>query len=34
MKDKDRRLVVSEKDCGKLWKKLMEKIMNAENKWD
>ena len=34
MKDKDERLVVSEKDRGKLWKKHMEKIMNVENKWD
>ena len=25
MKDKDGRLVVSEKDCGKLWKKHMER---------
>ena len=34
MKDKDGRLVVSEKDCGKLWKEHMEKIMNVENEWD
>ena len=34
MKDKDGRLVVSEKDPGKLWKERMEKIMNVENKWD
>ena len=34
MKDKDGRLVVSEKDRGKLWKDHMEKIMNVENKWD
>ena len=33
MKDKDR-LVVSEKDRGKLWKEHMEKIMNVENEWD
>ena len=34
MKDKDGKLVVSEKDRGKLWKKHMEKIMNVENEWD
>ena len=34
MKDKDGRLVISEKDRGKLWKKHMEKIMNVENEWD
>ena len=34
MKDKDGRLVVSEKDRGKLWKEHMEKIMNVENEWD
>ena len=34
MKDKDGRLVVSEKDHGKLWKDHMEKIMNVENEWD
>ena len=34
MKDKDGRLVVSEKDLGKLWKDHMEKIMNVENEWD
>ena len=34
MKDKDGRLVVSEKDRGKLWKEYMEKIMNVENEWD
>ena len=34
MKDKDGRLVVSEKDCGKLWKKHKKKIMNVENEWD
>ena len=34
MKDKDGKLVVSEKDRGKLWKELMEKIMNVENEWD
>ena len=34
MKDKDGRLVVSEKDRGKLWKDHMEKIMNVENQWD
>ena len=33
MKDKDGRLVVSEKDCGKLLKEHMEKIMNVENEW-
>ena len=33
-KDKDGRLVVSEKDRGKLWKEHMEKIMNVENEWD
>ena len=34
MKDKDGRLVVSEKDRGKLWKEHMEKIMNVEYEWD
>ena len=34
MKDKNGRLVVSEKDRGKLWKEHMEKIMNVENEWD
>ena len=34
MKHKDGRLVVSEKDRGKLWKEHMEKIMNVENEWD
>ena len=34
MKDKDGRLVVSEKDCGKFWKEHMVKIMNVENEWD
>ena len=34
MKDKDGKLVVSEKDRGKLWKDYMEKIMNVENEWD
>ena len=34
MKDKDKRLVVSEKHGGKLWKEHMEKIMNVENEWD
>ena len=34
MKDKDGKLVVSEKDHGKLWKEHMEKIMNVENEWD
>ena len=34
MKDKDGRLVVSEKDRGELWKEHMEKIMNMENEWD
>ena len=33
-KHKDGRLVVSEKDRGKLWKEHMEKIMNVENEWD
>ena len=32
--DKDGRLVVSEKDRGKLWKEHMEKIMNVKNEWD
>ena len=31
---KDGRLVVSEKDRGKLWKGHVEKIMNVENEWD
>ena len=34
MKDKDGRLVVNEKDRGKLWEDHMEKIMNMENEWD
>ena len=34
MKDKDGRLVVSEKDCRKLWKEHKEKIMSVENEWD
>ena len=34
VKDKDGRLVVSEKDREKLWKDHMEKIMNVENEWD
>ena len=34
MKDKDGRLVVREKDRGKLWKENMEMIMNVENGWD
>ena len=34
MKDKDGRLVVSEKDSGKLWQEHMENIMNVENEWD
>ena len=34
MKDKEDRLVVSDKDRGKLWKDHMEKIMNVENEWD
>ena len=34
MKDKDGRLVVSEKNREKLWKDHMEKIMNVENEWD
>ena len=33
-KNKDKRLVVSEKDCRKLWKEHMEKIMNVENESD
>ena len=31
IKDKDGRLLVSEKDRGKLWKDHMEKIVNVEN---
>ena len=31
MKDKDGKLIVSEKDRGKLWKEHMKKIMNVEN---
>ena len=34
MKYKDGRLVLSEKDRGKLWKEHMENIMNLENEWD
>ena len=33
VKDKDGRLVVCEKDCGKLWKEHIEKIMNVKNEW-
>ena len=31
---KDGRIVVNEKDRGKLWKEHMEKIFNVENEWD
>ena len=31
MKDKDGRIAVNEKDCGKLWKEHMEKILRVEN---
>ena len=34
IKDKNGRLVVSEKDRGKLWKDHMEKVMDVENEWD
>ena len=34
MKDKNGRIVVNEKDCGKLWKEHMEKILNVKNEWD
>ena len=34
MKDKHGRIVVNEKDCGKLWKEHMEKILNVENEGD
>ena len=34
IKDTDGKLVVSEKDRGKLWKEHMEKIMNVEKEWD
>ena len=34
LKDKDGKLVVSEKDRGKLWKEHMEKIMDVGNEWD
>ena len=34
IKDKYGRLVVSEKDRGKLWKEHMEKIVHVENEWD
>ena len=34
MKDKHGRIVGNEKDCGKLWKEHMEKILNVENEWD
>ena len=33
-KDKDGRVVMNEKDRGKLWKERMEKILNVENEWD
>ena len=33
-KDKDGRMVVNEKDQGKLWKEHVEKILNVENEWD
>ena len=32
-KDKDGRIVMNEKDRGKLWKEHMEKILNVENEW-
>ena len=32
-KDKDGRIVINEKERGKLWKEHMEKILNVENKW-
>ena len=31
-KDKDRKIVMNEKDRGKLWKEHMEKILNVKNK--
>ena len=34
MKNEGGKLVVIEKDLGKLWKEHMEKIMNVENEWD
>ena len=34
MKDKDGIIVVNAKDCGKLWKEHMERILNVENEWD
>ena len=34
MKDNDGRLVVCEKNRGKLWKVHTEKILNVENEWD
>ena len=34
MKDQHGRLVVSEKDRGKLWKEHMGTIINVENEWD
>ena len=34
MKGKDGRLVISEKDRGKLWKELMERMMNVESERD
>ena len=34
MKDKDGKLLLSEKDRRKLWKEHMETIMNVENEWD
>ena len=33
-KDTDGRIVMNEKDRGKLWKKHMEKILNVENEMD
>ena len=33
IKDKDRRLVVSKKNHGKVWKEHIEKILNVENEW-
>ena len=34
MKDKDGRIVVNEKDRGKLGKEHIEKILNVKNEWD
>ena len=33
-KNKEGKIVINEKDRGKLWRELMENILNVVNKWD